>query len=152
MTFWIVVLVVGAATIAFKASGPVLLGRKPLGPRVQSVVDLLAPVMLAALVVTQMLGGDEEIVIDARVPGVAAAAVAIWRGVPLIVAMVIAGLVTALLRAAGGELGLASRHARAPEHRDTADCLGDEAEQADQEEPQSKVPHTSGDRMQQTRA
>ena len=101
MTFWIVVLVVGAATIAFKASGPVLLGRKPLGPRVQSVVDLLAPVMLAALVVTQMLGGDQEIVVDARVPGVAAAAVAIWRGVPLIVAMVIAGLVTALLRAAG---------------------------------------------------
>ena len=101
MTFWIVVLVVGAATIAFKASGPVLLGRRPLGARVQSVVDLLAPVMLAALVVTQMLGGDQEIVVDARVPGVAAAAVAIWRGVPLIVAMVIAGVVTALLRAAG---------------------------------------------------
>jgi branched-subunit amino acid transport protein len=101
MTFWIVVLVVGAATIAFKASGPVLLGRKPLGKRVQSVVDLLAPVMLAALVVTQMLGGDQEIVVDARVPGVAAAAVAIWRGVPLIVAMVIAAVVTALLRAAG---------------------------------------------------
>jgi branched-subunit amino acid transport protein len=102
VTFWILVVAVGAATIAFKASGPVLLGRRPLGPRVQSVVDLLAPVMLSALVVTQTLAGDEEIVFDARVPGVAAAALAIWRGAPIIVAMVVAGLVTALVRAAGG--------------------------------------------------
>jgi branched-subunit amino acid transport protein len=102
VTFWIVVLAVGAATIAFKASGPVLLGRRPLGPRVQSVVDLLAPVMLTALVVTQTFAGDQEIVVDARVPGVAAAAVAVWRGAPIIVAMVIAGVVTALVRAAGG--------------------------------------------------
>lgn len=102
MSFWIVVAVVGAATIAFKASGPVLLGQRPLGHRVQSVVDLLAPVMLSALVVTQTLAGDQEIVVDARVPGVAAAAVAIWRGAPIIVAMVVAAVVTALVRAAGG--------------------------------------------------
>ena len=30
MTIWPVVLVVGVATVIFKASGPVLLGRKPL--------------------------------------------------------------------------------------------------------------------------
>lgn len=102
MNFWIVVLVVGVATIAFKASGPVLLGRRPLAAPVQSVVDLLAPVMLTALVVTQTLGGDEEIVVDARVSGVAAAAVAIWRGAPIIVAMVIAASVTALVRAVAG--------------------------------------------------
>ena len=99
MSFWIVVLVVGAATIAFKASGPVLLGDRPLGPRLQSIVDLLAPVMLTALVVTQTFAGDQEIVLDARVPGVAAAAVAVWRGASVIAAMVIAGLVTALIRA-----------------------------------------------------
>ena len=102
MTFWIVVVVVGASTIAFKASGPLLLGSRPLGPRVHSVVDLLAPVMLTALVVTQTFAGEQEIVVDARVPGVAAAAVAVWRGAPIIVAMVIAGVVTALIRAAGG--------------------------------------------------
>jgi branched-subunit amino acid transport protein len=101
VTFWFLVVAVGAATIAFKASGPVLLGRRPLGLRVQSIVDLLAPVVLSALIVTQTLAGDEEIVLDARVPGVAAAAVAIWRGAPIIVAMVVAGLVTALVRAAG---------------------------------------------------
>jgi len=102
MTFWIVVIAVGVATILFKAAGPLLLGHRPLGPRLQSIVDLLAPVMLTALVLTQTVGGDQEVVLDARVPGVAAAAVAVWRGAPVIVAMVIAGLVTALVRAAGG--------------------------------------------------
>lgn len=98
MTFWIVVAAVGVVTIAFKAAGPVLLGGRPLGPRMQSIVDLLAPVMLAALVVTQTFAGDGEIVVDARVPGVLAAAVAIWRGAPVIVTMVVAALVTALVR------------------------------------------------------
>ena len=95
---WIVVIVVGAFTMAFKAAGPVFLGKRQLPPRAQSVVDLVAPVMLTALVVTQTLGGDEEIVVDARVPGVAAAAVAIWRGAPIVVAMFVAALVTGLLR------------------------------------------------------
>ena len=72
---WIVVLVVGAATIASKAAGPVLVGRRQLPPRLQSCIDLLAPVMLIALVVTQTFGGDEEIEVDARVVGVGAALV-----------------------------------------------------------------------------
>ncbi|HSF61251.1 MAG TPA: AzlD domain-containing protein [Gaiellaceae bacterium] len=97
--FWIVVGAVGAATVLFKAAGPVLLGRRPLPPRGQSVVDLLAPVMLTALVVTQTFGGDGEVTVDARLPGVAAAALAIWRRVPIIVAMLIAGVVTGLVRA-----------------------------------------------------
>jgi branched-subunit amino acid transport protein len=96
--FWIVVGAVGAATVLFKAAGPVLLGRRPLPPRGQSVVDLLAPVMLTALVVTQTFGGDGDVTVDARLPGVAAAAIAIWRRAPIIVAMVIAGLVTAVVR------------------------------------------------------
>jgi branched-subunit amino acid transport protein len=99
--FWIVVAAVGLATVLFKAAGPVLLGRRPLPPRGQSVVDLLAPVMLTALVVTQTFGGDGHVTVDARLPGVAAAAIAIWRRAPIIVAMVVAGLVTALVRAVG---------------------------------------------------
>ncbi len=95
---WLVVVVVGVVTIVFKAAGPVFVGRRELPPRVDSVVALIAPVMLTALVVTQTFGGDEEITVDARVPGVAAAALAIWRGVPIVAAMVIAAAVTALLR------------------------------------------------------
>ena len=95
---WIVVAVVGIATIAFKAAGPVLIGRRALPPTVQSVVDLLAPVMLVALVVTQTFGGDDGITVDARVAGVGAAFVAILLRAHVIVAMAAAAAVTALVR------------------------------------------------------
>lgn len=96
---WIVVAVVGVGSIAFKAAGPVFLGSRSLPPRIESVVALIGPVMLTALVVTQTVGGDQQIVLDARVPGVAAAAVAIWRGAPVVVAMLVAAVVTGTLRA-----------------------------------------------------
>ena len=95
---WIVVIVVGVFTVLFKAAGPVFLGRRQLPARVDAVVALIAPVMLTALVVTQTFGGDEEVAVDARVPGVAAAAVAIWRGAPIVLAMAIAAVVTAMIR------------------------------------------------------
>jgi len=95
---WIVVAVVGAMTILFKASGPVLLGRRELPPRVASVVEVLAPAMLAALVVTQTLGGDRELVFDERLLGVAAGGIAIWLRAPLIVVMVVAAATAALIR------------------------------------------------------
>jgi branched-subunit amino acid transport protein len=97
---WIVVAIVGVATIASKAAGPVLVGRRELPRRLQACVELLAPVMLTALVVTQTLGGDEEIEVDARVAGVGAAAIAILLRAPIIVAMAIAAVVTALIRLA----------------------------------------------------
>jgi branched-subunit amino acid transport protein len=96
---WIVVLAVGAATALLKAAGPVFLGRRPLPTRAQPVVQLLAPVMLTALVVTQTFAGDREVTIDARAPGVAAAALAIWVRAPVVVAMAAAAVVTALSRA-----------------------------------------------------
>jgi branched-subunit amino acid transport protein len=95
---WTVVVVVGVATILFKAAGPVFLGRRPLPTRVQSVVDLLAPVMLVALVVTQAVGGAGALHVDARLPGVAAGAMAVWRRLPIVAAMAIAAVVTALVR------------------------------------------------------
>ncbi len=95
---WIMIAVVGAVTILFKASGPVLLGSRQLPPRVSALVEVLAPAMLAALVVTQTVGGDREIVLDERLAGVAAAAVAIRLRAPLIVVMVVAAAVAALIR------------------------------------------------------
>jgi branched-subunit amino acid transport protein len=95
---WLAVLVVGAATILFKAAGPVFLGRRPLPPRVAAIVALLAPVMLIALVATQTFGSGQSITVDARIPGVLAGAFALWRGVPLVPAMVVGAVVTAGLR------------------------------------------------------
>jgi branched-subunit amino acid transport protein len=95
---WIVVVAVGATTIVFKAAGPVFIGRRALPRQAELLVELLAPVMLMALVVTQTFGGDEEVSVDARVPGVAAALIAIWLRAPIIVTMIIAAAVTALVR------------------------------------------------------
>lgn len=98
MKIWIVVGVVGALTVVFKASGPVLLGGRRLTGRTLGVVELLAPVMLVALVVTQTVGGNRSLTFDARLAGVGAAAIALHLRVPLIVAMAVAAAVTALLR------------------------------------------------------
>jgi branched-subunit amino acid transport protein len=95
---WLVIAAVGALTMLFKASGPVLLGRRGLPPRVASVVEVLAPAMLAALVVTQTVGGDRELVFDERLAGVAAGAVAIRLRAPLLAVMVVAALTAALIR------------------------------------------------------
>jgi branched-subunit amino acid transport protein len=97
-TVWLVVLVVGLATAAFKATGPVLLGGRSLPPAMADVVALLAPVLLAALVVTQAVGGDNELILDARLAGVGAGAVAVALRAPLPAVVVLAAAVTALTR------------------------------------------------------
>jgi branched-subunit amino acid transport protein len=97
-TVWLVVLVVGAATVALKATGPVLLGGRMLPVRLAGVVGLLAPVLLAALVVTQTVGGDNELVLDARLAGVGAGAAAIAARAPLPAVVVVAALATAVAR------------------------------------------------------
>ena len=96
---WLVVLVVGVATVALKATGPVLLGGRKLPDSVAGVVELLAPVLLSALVVTQTVGGDNELVLDARLAGVGAGAVAIAARAPLPAVVVVAAAATALVRA-----------------------------------------------------
>ena len=98
MRAWIVVGIVGAVTVVFKAAGPVLLGGRRLSGRPLAVVELLAPVMLVALVVTQTVGGDRSLVFDARLAGVGAAAVALRLRAPLIVAMAVAAVATVLVR------------------------------------------------------
>ena len=96
---WVVVLLVGAFTISFKAAGPVLLAGKQLPDRLTSAFELLGPSLLAALVVTQSVGGKDGIVLDARLFGLGAAVVAIRLRAPLIVVVVVAALAAALVRA-----------------------------------------------------
>jgi branched chain amino acid efflux pump len=95
---WLTVLLVGAFTIAFKASGPVLLAGRELPARLADAFELLAPALLAALVVTQAVGEDGELVADERLVGVGVAIVAIRLRAPLIVVMILAAASTALVR------------------------------------------------------
>jgi branched chain amino acid efflux pump len=101
-TTWAVVILVGMATIAIKALGPVLLGGRQLPPRVNRVVGLLAPALLAALVAINTFATGQQLTVDARVLGVAAAGVAIWRRAPVLVVVIVAAAVTALARAVTG--------------------------------------------------
>jgi branched-subunit amino acid transport protein len=95
---WVSVLVVGVATVALKAAGPVLAGDRQLPAGSSRVVNLLAPALLAALVATQAFSTDEELVLDERGAGLLAAGVAILLKAPLLVVVVVAAATAALLR------------------------------------------------------
>lgn len=97
---WTVVVAIGIVTILIKSTGPVLFGGRELPPRMQRLVVLLAPALLAALVATQVFGGPErQLRIDERVLGLVAAAIALALRVPALVAVLAAAVVTALVRA-----------------------------------------------------
>jgi branched-subunit amino acid transport protein len=98
---WIAVAGVGAATITLKAAGPLVFARRPLPGWLRGIMPLLAPCLLAALVVGQAVGDGRAIVIDARLAGVAAAAVALLVRAPLIVVLAAAAGVAAAARALG---------------------------------------------------
>ena len=96
---WLAVVLIGSATIAIKGAGPLLLGGKPLPPRLGRVIGLLAPALLAALVAISTFGGERALVLDERALGVAVAAVAVAFKAPPLVVVVVAATVTALARA-----------------------------------------------------
>ncbi len=102
MTVLVALLVLAAGTFVLKAVGPVLAGGRELPPVLARLTDLLPAALLAALVATQTLGGGPSgLVLDARLVGVAAAAVAVWLRAPFLVVVLVGAAVTALTRAIG---------------------------------------------------
>jgi uncharacterized membrane protein len=95
---WVIVVAVGVGTMAIKAAGPVLLGGRPLPARVQRVVALLAPALLAALVATAAFAAGSDLVLDARALGLGVAAVALALRAPVLVVVVAAAAAAALVR------------------------------------------------------
>jgi branched-subunit amino acid transport protein len=97
---WITIAVLAVATAAIRATGPVLVGGRELPEGLQGVLSLVAPALLAALVVTQTLGAPEggAFELDARIAGVAAAAGVLAAGGSLLPVAATAALVTALVR------------------------------------------------------
>jgi branched-subunit amino acid transport protein len=97
-TLWVVILAVTLASAAIKAAGPVLVGGRELPSRVNAVIALLAPALLAALVVTETFGDDGHLALDEKALGVGVAAVALALRAPVLLAVALAALVTALAR------------------------------------------------------
>jgi uncharacterized membrane protein len=99
MTLWISIVAVALASAAIKAAGPVLVGGRTLPPRAVSIIAMLAPALLAALVVTQTFGEDQHLVLDERAIGVGVAGIALMLRAPVLVAVALAAVTTALVRA-----------------------------------------------------
>jgi branched-subunit amino acid transport protein len=94
-----VILGCAAVTFAIKAAGPVALGGRDLPDRFTGVIALLAPALLAALVVTHTLADGDELAVGANTVGVVAAGLVAWRTGSIIACVVVAAVVTAALRA-----------------------------------------------------
>jgi uncharacterized membrane protein len=100
-TLWVTIIAVALANAAIKAAGPVLVGGRDLPPRVVAVIALLAPALLAALVVTETFGEDRHLVLDERAIGVAVAGFMLALRAPVLIAVALAAVATALTRALG---------------------------------------------------
>jgi branched-subunit amino acid transport protein len=98
---WILVVLVAATTAVIRAVGPVALGGRELPARAMSVIGLLAPALLAALVVTQTFGdeGSSKLVLDERVVGVAGAGVVLASRGGILLAMAVAVALSAAAHA-----------------------------------------------------
>jgi len=95
---WVSIVAVTLASAAIKAAGPILAGGRDLPPRANTVLVLLTPALLTALVVTGTFGEGGHLELDERALGVGVAAVALALRAPILVAVVLAAVVTALAR------------------------------------------------------
>jgi branched-subunit amino acid transport protein len=100
---WLTIGVLTVGTAAIRASGPVVLGGKDLPAAFQNVIALIAPALLAALVVVETLGAAEggSFEVDARIAGVGAAAIALGLRASTLPVVLLAAVVTALVRLIG---------------------------------------------------
>ena len=94
-------LIAGCAliTAVIKGAGPVALGGRELPSWFSSIVELMAPALFAALVVTQVLADGRDLAVGADTAGVALAGVAAWRGASVITVVTVAAVTAAALRA-----------------------------------------------------
>lgn len=98
---WITILAVALVSAALRAAGPMLVGGRELPPSVNAVIAMLVPTVLTALVVTETFGKDGRLVLDEKAIGVSVAALALALRAPVLLAVVLAVVVTALIRAFG---------------------------------------------------
>ncbi|HEV7808364.1 MAG TPA: AzlD domain-containing protein [Solirubrobacteraceae bacterium] len=96
---WLVVAGCAIVTALIKAFGPVALGGRELPAWTGSVIVLMAPALLAALVVTAALANGRQIAVGAQTAGVVLAGLVLARGGSVLMGVMVAVLVTAGLRA-----------------------------------------------------
>lgn len=98
---WSTIAGVVLVTMLAKAVGPVALGDRELPERATTVIGLMAPALLAALVLVYLAGPGWSAFEPAVLAGLAAAGCARLLRAPLPVSVLAGMLVVAVLRAAG---------------------------------------------------
>ncbi len=98
---WLAVLGAAALCFGLKLAGWLVPPRALEDPRVRRGATLLPVALLAGLVVVQVLGQGRALVVDPRLAGLGAGAVALALRAPFLVVVVAAAATAALLRAAG---------------------------------------------------
>lgn len=96
---WLTIAGLVVVTVAIKAAGPVIVGARPLPRGAASVVALLAPALLTALILTSTFARTQELTIDARAAGLACAGFAVAARAPLLLTVLTAAAGTAAVRA-----------------------------------------------------
>ena len=98
MRLWLSVLAVTLANWALKASGPLALGSRQLPRAVQSIISLMAPALLAGLIVVDLAGAGWSGLNWQQLLGVGVAGVARVLKAPMLVAVICGAVATGLLR------------------------------------------------------
>jgi hypothetical protein len=99
MTIWVLIVALATGTVLFKVAGPLLAGgRQPPAPLVR-VIGLLAPALIAALIVSDTFTNGRRLTVDARVVGLGVGAIALGLKAPAVLALLLAAVTCALVRA-----------------------------------------------------
>ncbi len=99
MTIWLAILGLALTTAVVKAAGPVVFGGREPHPAFMGVVAMMAPALLAALVVTSALANGRHLGAGADTVGVLTGGMLLWRGHSVVLSVLVAVVVTASLRA-----------------------------------------------------
>jgi len=103
MTLWLGICVLAVISLSLKAVGPAVLGERELPAWSVGVIAVLAPALLAALVVVDVVGPHWSTVSWPLVAGLGVVLVlCLIRRVPMLLAVLGGVLATALLRAFAG--------------------------------------------------
>jgi branched-subunit amino acid transport protein len=98
-TVWLTIAGCTLVTVVIKALGPVVMGGRELPPRVGGVIMLMAPTLLAALVVSSALADGEHLHVGADTAGVATGgALLVLTRAGVLTSVLVAASVTAALR------------------------------------------------------
>ena len=98
---WVALLVASAVCFGIKLAGHLVPKHWLAEPRVARTAALVTVALLSALVAVQTATHGNELVLDARLPALVVAAIALALRAPFIVVVLLAAVTAAVLRALG---------------------------------------------------